>query len=197
MDQPQTVAALVHGARRGDQLAWDELVERFLPLVAAVIARHRLRGADAADVNQTVWLRLVEHLDGIREPRALPGWIATTARNECLRCIDRAKRSVPVDPQEPSCLDRVHDECEPVTDLITLERHQALRAALTELPGDRRALLTLLLADPPLSYREISNRLGIPVGSIGPTRARALEQLRNSDALREFLAGTASERRRR
>ncbi len=197
MDQPQTVAALVHGARRGDQRAWDELVERFLPLVAAVIARHRLRGADAADVNQTVWLRLVEHLDSIREPRALPGWIATTARNECLRGIDRSKRSVPVDPQGPSCLDRPHDECEPVTDLITLERHQALRAALTELSGDRRELLTLLLADPPLSYREISKRLGIPVGSIGPTRARALEQLRNSDALREFLAGTASERRRR
>jgi RNA polymerase sigma factor (sigma-70 family) len=194
MDQPCDVATLVDGARRGDQRTWDELVERFLPLVSAVIARHRLRGADAADVNQTVWLRLVEHLDGLREPRALPGWIATTTRHECLRSIDRSKRSFPVDPQVPSCLDRAEDD-DLIVDLITLERQQALRAALTELPDGRRELLTLLLADPPLPYREISGRLGIPVGSIGPTRARALEQLRNSTALRGFCAGTAAEPR--
>jgi RNA polymerase sigma factor (sigma-70 family) len=194
MDQPRDVATLVDGARRGDQRTWDELVERFLPLVSAVIARHRLRGADAADVNQTVWLRLVEHLDGLREPRALPGWIATTTRHECLRSIDRSKRSFPVDPQVPSCLDRAEDD-DLIVDLITLERQQALRAALTELPDGRRELLTLLLADPPLPYREISGRLGIPVGSIGPTRARALEQLRNSTALRGFCAGTAAEPR--
>jgi RNA polymerase sigma factor (sigma-70 family) len=196
MNQPSSIVALVDGARRGHQRTWDELVERFLPLVAAIIARHRLRGADADDVNQTVWLRLVEHLDALREPRALPGWIATTTRRECLRSIDRSKRSIPVDPQVPSQLDRPHDNGEPVVDLLVLEQQQALRTALAELPEDRRELLTLLLADPPLPYREISRLLGIPVGSIGPTRARALEQLRNSNALRGFLAGIASEHRR-
>jgi RNA polymerase sigma factor (sigma-70 family) len=176
MDQPTDVTALVDGARRGDQGAWDELVDRFLPLVGAV------------------WLRLVEHLGGLREPCALPGWIATTTRNECLRSIDRSKRSFPVDPQVPSCLDRAED-VDLIVDLIALERQQALRAALTELPDSRRELLVLLLADPPLPYREISRRLGIPIGSIGPTRARALEQLRNSTALRGFLAGATPDLR--
>lgn len=196
MDQAETVATLVDSARQGDQHAWDDLVERFLPLVSAIVARHRLRGHDADDVNQTVWLRLVEHLDALREPRALPGWIATTTRHECLRVIDRSRRTLSVDPQAPSMFDRQLDDREVGDDLLALERHQALRDALTELPEDRRELLTLLLADPPLPYREISRRLGIPVGSIGPTRARALEQLRHSNALRGFLVGTTEGQRR-
>ena len=196
MEQGNSVAELVEGARRGDQRVWDELVERFLPLVSAIIARHRLRGHDADDVNQTVWLRLVEHLDTLREPRALPGWIATTTRHECLRVVDRSKRSVSVDPQVPTQFDRVRDDSDLSDDLLALEQHEALRAALLELPDDRRELLTLMLADPPLPYREISRLLGIPVGSIGPTRARALEQLRNSNALSGFLAGAGSEQRR-
>lgn len=196
MDQTADVAALVQGARHGDQQAWDELVERFLPLVSALIARHRLRGHDADDVNQTVWLRLVEHLGDLREPRALPGWIVTTTRHECLRVIDRSRRTLAVDPLSAPQFDRPDEQGALDEDLLTLERQQALRAALAELPDDRRELLTLLLADPPLPYREVSRLLGIPVGSIGPTRARALEQLRNSNALRGFLAGASTEQRR-
>src|SRR6478736_2129628 len=89
MPQPPEVEQLVEAARAGDAAAWDALVDRFLPLVTAVIRRLRLSPADADDVNQTVWLRLVEHLDGLREPQALPGWLATTARNEGLRLIKR------------------------------------------------------------------------------------------------------------
>ncbi|MEP6816470.1 MAG: sigma-70 family RNA polymerase sigma factor [Marmoricola sp.] len=196
MNQAQTVTALVDGARQGDQSAWDELVDRFLPLVSALIARHRLRGHDADDVNQTVWLRLVENLADLREPRALPGWIATTTRRECLRALDRSRRTVSVDPQSAPQFDQPDEERDVGDGLLALERQQILRAALAELPDDRRELLTLLLADPPLPYREISRLLGIPVGSIGPTRARALEQLRSSNALRWFLAGTAAEQRR-
>ena len=196
MDQTADVAALVARARQGDQQAWDELVERFLPLVSALIARHRLRGHDADDVNQTVWLRLVEHLADLREPRALPGWIATTTRHECLRVIDRSRRTLAVDPQTSPQFDRPDDQVALDEDLLALERQQALRAALAELPDERRELLTLLLADPPLPYREVSRLLGIPVGSIGPTRARALEQLRNSNALRGVLAGAPTEQRR-
>ncbi|HRK46808.1 MAG TPA: sigma factor, partial [Nocardioides sp.] len=76
MDQPPEVAQLVAAARAGDAAAWDALVDRYLPLVTAVIRRLRLSPSDADDVNQTVWLRLVEHLDGLREPQALPGWLA-------------------------------------------------------------------------------------------------------------------------
>jgi RNA polymerase sigma factor (sigma-70 family) len=196
MEQADAVARLVGRARRGDEAAWNDLVERFLPLVSALIARARLRGPDADDVNQTVWLRLVEHLDDIREPRALAGWIATTTRNECLRVFDHSRRTVAIDPQATSHFDGSDEGHELVDDLLVLERQQALRAALSELPADRRELLRVLLVDPPLSYREISRRLDIPVGSIGPTRARALDQLRNTRAMRGFLEGAASEQRR-
>src|SRR3954453_9588602 len=98
MPQPPEVEQLVEAARAGDAAAWDALVERSLPLVTAVIRRLRLSPADADDVNQTVWLRLVEHLDGLREPRALPGWLATTGRPEGLRVIKRRNRDLPVDP---------------------------------------------------------------------------------------------------
>jgi len=188
MDHAESVAELVEGAMRGDQRCWDDLVERFLPLVSAIIARHRLRGHDADDVNQTVWLSLVEHLGELREPRALPGWIATTTRHECLRAIKGSRRTVLVDPQSASVLDPPDEERDVADGVLALERQQALRAGLAELPEDRREMLTLLLADPPLPYREVSRLLGIPVGSIGPTRARALDQLRNSTALRGFLA---------
>ena len=99
MEQVDSVSSLVERARDGDQSAWDSLVERYLPLVCGTIARTGLYGAEADDVNQTVWLRLVEHLDEIREPLALPGWIATTARRECIRAHQKQSRLVPVDPQ--------------------------------------------------------------------------------------------------
>ena len=184
MSQGDGVATLLADARLGDREAWDRLVERYLPLVSAVIARHRLFGADAEDVNQTVWLRLVEHLTDIREPEALPGWLATTTRHECLHALNRRKRSVAVDPQSNPHLQEVPDEGDVADALLTAERHLALLDALAGLPDDRRALLLLLLEDPPPSYGDISERLGLPIGSIGPTRARALAQLRKSPALR-------------
>lgn len=189
MEQPTTVAGLVSAACDGDAAAWDALVDRFLPLVRGVIGRYRLSPADAADVNQTVWLRLVEHLADIREPAALPGWLATTARRECLRSFQSQGRTIAVDPQG-STLERV-DEAELDAALLQEERAQALRDGLAELPAQRRELLELLSADPPVPYEEISRRLSIPVGSIGPTRARALAQLRNSRALRA-MSDTAS-----
>jgi len=177
-----SLAILVGRAQEGDQDAWDEIVERFLPLVGAVVRRHRLSPSDGDDVGQTVWLRLVEHLGDLREPAALPGWIRTTTRNECLRLLAARGRTRVVDPQTGG-LDTVTDDVTD-TELLAAERRQALRDALAELPEGRRELLLLLLVDPPLAYEEISRRLGIPIGSIGPTRARAFAQLRDTDALR-------------
>jgi len=173
---------LVSRAQKGDQDAWDSIVERFLPLVGAIARQHRLSPADGDDVGQTVWLRLVEHLGALRDPAALPGWIRTTARNECLRLLAARGRTRVVDPLAGG-LDSVTDD---LTDaeLLAAERRQALRDALAELPEGRRELLLLMLVDPPLAYDEISRRLGIPIGSIGPTRARAFAQLRDTAALR-------------
>jgi RNA polymerase sigma factor (sigma-70 family) len=177
------LADLVAAARDGDQASWNVLVDRFLPLVRRCVARYRLSSADADDVNQTVWLRLVEHLDDLREPLALPGWLATTARNESLRVIRLRGRAQPTDPQG-SALELV-DDADLDQVLIAEERRLALRSAIGELSQSRRELLELLLADPPLAYEEISRRLDMPVGSIGPTRARALAQLRETGWLRD------------
>lgn len=197
MDTSYPLHALVASAREGDQDAWNAIVERFLPLVSALVRRHRLSEADGDDVSQTVWLRLVEHLDALREPDALPGWISTTTRNECLRLLAARKRMTPVDPMDSGSLEGVTEDVSGV-DLVALEERHALREGLAELPAGRRDLLMMLLADPPIPYAEISERLGIPVGSIGPTRARALAQLRNTRALITLVAAgmeTGGERR--
>ncbi|MGY1666412.1 MULTISPECIES: RNA polymerase sigma factor [unclassified Geodermatophilus] len=179
------VATLVARALAGDAAAWDRLVERFLPLVLSIVRRHRLQDAEAQDVAQTVWLRLVEHLGAIREPRALPGWIATTTRHECHhlnggRCVipsaDLDERGRPDD-----------DTPGPDAELLEGERHEALLAALAELPDRQRALLLLLIEDPPLPYEEIGRRLGMPIGSIGPTRARAIARIRTHRAVQALL----------
>lgn len=187
------VASLVEAASRGDEGAWNELVQRYAPLVMSVIRRYRLRDKDAEDVSQTVWLRLVEHLGSIREPRALPMWIITTTRNECLRTLRADQHTRPFDPIGGIETLDLADPAELDEELLRAERHQALRDGLRELPEQQRALLLLLVADPPISYAEISRRLGMPIGSIGPTRARCLDKLRATPAVLAYLDGTTWE----
>ena len=185
-----TVLHLVRAAARGDEQAWDALIERYGPLVMAVIRRFALSRADAADVNQTVWLRLVEHLDRIREPEALPGWIMQTTRNECLRLLRADRRTWLFDPLDQVAETVVTAAAVEAGDLderlLAAERHQALRDAYEELSPRCRDLVGLLLSDPPLSYEEIGARLGVPVGSIGPTRGRCVHKLRTCPALMAF-----------
>ncbi len=191
MSDVTTNTELVNAAARGDQGAWDLIVKRYLPLVYSVIGNFRLSRSDAQDVNQTVWLRLVEHLDDIRDPRALPGWIAVTTRNEALHLLRKRTRTVQFDPMSNPMFDDHPQSPSIDEDLLRSERRQVLREALAELPQKQRELLLLLVADPPVSYREISKRLRIPLGSIGPTRARYLERLRATSALKVFLASDA------
>lgn len=189
MDDDSPVPALFAAARDGDRAAWNALVERYARLVLSIVWRFRIHGDDADDVVQTVWLRLVENLESIREPRALPGWIATTTRNECLRLVRARQRVEPVDPQAHGAFATgatVADGAVDV-DLLEDERHQSLLVAFAELPDRQRELLLLLVTDPPLSYQEVSARLGIPIGSIGPTRARALARIRSCPAVAALL----------
>lgn len=179
-DDVSPVTALVTAATTGEQQAWRELVRRYAPLMVSVIRRFRLTSAEAEDVAQTVWLRLVEHLDSLQEPRAIPQWIITTARRESIRCLSSERRRRTNDPLDPEHQSVAADVAEPDEGLVRAERHEVLLAGLAELPRRQHELLTLLLADPQPSYAEISKRTGIPVGSIGPTRARALERLRRS-----------------
>ena len=170
-------ASLVERARAGDASAWDGLVERFGSRVWAVARAHRLSKADAEDVFQITWMRLMTHLDSIREPDRVGAWLASTARHESLRLLRRSGRQVPsgddfdfdvADPLAPS----------PDAGLLASERQTALWKALETLPAHCQRLLRLFMADPPPSYDEVSHALDMPIGSIGPTRGRCLEHLR-------------------
>jgi RNA polymerase sigma factor (sigma-70 family) len=182
---------LVKASVDRDEDAWNEMVRRYSGLVAFVIRHYRLNPADTQDVSQLVWLRLVEHLGQIREPAALPSWLATTTRHECERYLRVNGRSVAMDPVTMGFADRADgpdiDEL-----LLAAERRQALRDGLAQLTPHQRELLTMLTADPPYPYSEISRVLDIPIGSIGPTRSRALDKLRETDAVRAYLEADQS-----
>jgi RNA polymerase sigma factor (sigma-70 family) len=191
-DGDYPVTRLVKLAAQGDEWAWREIVSRYTPLLASVISHYRLTAAEAQDVAQTVWLRLIEHLGTLREPEALPMWIITTSKRESTHCLSGQRRIVPLDPQDPLWLAATAEESEPEADLIRAERHQALLAGLAELPARQRELLLLLLADPPFSYEAIRQRTGLAIGSIGPTRNRALERLRQTAAVTRYRADDAA-----
>jgi RNA polymerase sigma factor (sigma-70 family) len=166
---------LVLSAAEGDQAAWDALVDRFAGLVWSIARAHRLSAADAADVSQTTWLRLVEHLGRIRDPERVGAWLAATARHECLRVIRHAGRFIADGDVD---LDAVGTEPEPSTLLLATERTAALWRAVEALPERCRTLIRALMADPAPSYEDIAAAFDIPIGSIGPTRARCLDQLK-------------------
>ena len=177
-------AELVRAAARDDGDAWRTIVERYTPRITRIARAHRLNEADAADVAQTVWLQLLRHIDRIREPERIGGWVSSTARNECLRLCRRRGRVAPVDATE--VLDTMTAAPDPAP-VEHEDRDVKVRAALDTLPPRQRAILDLLTLDPPLSYGDISVTLDIPVGSIGPTRQRSLRALRRTCEAAELL----------
>ena len=161
-------------AARGDSSAWDELVDRFGRLVWSVARAQGLNDPDAADVSQTTWLRFAEHLGRLRDPDRAGWWLATTARREAIRVGQMGCRQVLVEPWTE--LETEDDVAH--AELLEKERDLSVQQAVALLPERCRRLLLALIGDPPQSYAEISATLGMPVGSIGPTRGRCLEHLR-------------------
>ena len=190
-DNP-VIIDLVTRAAKGDKRAWDALVERFTPLIWSICRRHRLRDADAEDVGQTVWLKLVDQLDKIRDPAALPGWLAIVTRRECLRVLGATQG--PPAARDVMGAELIADEQAGTAEqeLLAAERHAALRDAFAALPPSGQQLIALLLEDPPVPYAEISARLGIPVGSIGPTRRRCLDKLHRYRAVAALINTSAN-----
>lgn len=168
-------AALLRAAGEGHAHAWNALVSEYNGLVWSVVRAHRLGDADAADVTQTTWLRLAEHVTDIRDPERLGAWLATTARHESLRLLRVGQRVVPTEEVDPP-----DDMGTPAIDhrLLTEERDTALWRAFETLSAQCQSLLRLLVADPAPSYEEIGAALGMAVGSIGPMRGRCLARLR-------------------
>ena len=180
------VAALVVRAGNGDELAWDALVGRYAPLIWSLCRRYRLDADDAGDVGQNVWLQLVNQLGKIRDPAALPGWLATTTRRECQRVLNKAQ--APHAALQALDADNIpDDQASMLEHVLAAERHAALREASAHLPPCCQQLIALLIKDPPVPYAEISARLGIPVGSIGPKRSRCLDKLRRDPSLTALI----------
>lgn len=177
-DGREPVTPLVRRAADGDQAAWDALVERYTNLVWSVARSYRLSSADAGDVVQTTWLRLVENLGSVHDPERLPGWLATTARRECLRVLKRGGREL-VGVLDDTAYDVV-DELAPTLDAAMLEheRDAALWVCFGQLTERCQRLLRVLMAAEPPAYAQVSEAMGMPIGSIGPTRMRCLDRLR-------------------
>ena len=171
------IPLLVRRAADGDHWAWERLVDQYARLIWAITRDFKLGESDAADVFQATWLRLLEHIDRLEQPARVGSWLAATARNECLRSMAARKRIMLVH-DDATLKEDVTSEPEVDERLLAEERAQAVRDAISCLPWRWRQLVELLMADPPASYAEISDQLGLPVGSIGPTRGRCLERLR-------------------
>ena len=183
-----TVNDLVARAKGGDRQAWDALVERYAPLIWSICRRYQLDRTDADDVSQSVWLRLVDQLDRVRDPAALPGWLATTARRECLRvlCASQGPRATMYAGREPP------DEragCGRPGPARAPSAGAGGAEAFDQLPPNGTQLISSLIADLllPLKAADISARLGIPVGSIGPNRSRYLDKMRRHPAIAALI----------
>jgi len=162
--------------------------------VWSICRRRELEGADASDVGQNVWLQLAGQLDHIRDPAALPGWLAT-ARRECSRVLRAHSSHAAV-----AVLDAANIPGQQTglaeQQLLTAERHAALREAVTCLPTSCQRLIAMLIEDPPVPYAKISAELGIPIGSIGPTRGRCMDKLRRHPAITALIHAGPSQRRK-
>ncbi|WP_246148631.1 RNA polymerase sigma factor [Nonomuraea turkmeniaca] len=161
-------AELVHAAAGGDRSAWDELESRFGPLMWAVARACGLGPADAADVVQGAWLRLLQHLESIKDPAAVGGWLATTVRREALLLLRKDRPRV--------YSSEVVEDPDPAAAVLETDGRQLLWKSVSALHEPCRTLLQLVAID--LGSRQTAMRLGLPMGSIGPTRARCLERLR-------------------
>ena len=171
------LARMVRRAADGDPSAWEGLVDKYGRLIWSITRDYKLVESDAADVFQITWMKLLEHINRIDRPDRVGSWLATTARNECLRCLTARKRLVVA--HEDVIFDHLVEHGADIDEgLLAQERAEGVRSAMEVLPWRWRRLMELLMSDPPVSYAEISDELGLPIGSIGPTRARCLARLR-------------------
>jgi len=177
MGEEMNPKELVLAVKGGDQEAWGKLVERYTPLLWSITRSFRLSEDDANDVVQATWLRLVDQLGNLKDPEVLPGWLATTARRETLRILRVSNRATPASLQELDDLAEP-DTTLPEDEVLHADLRRRLLRAIEQLPASCRHLLELLLTDPPPSYAQISAAMGMPAGSIGPSRARCLDRLR-------------------
>ncbi len=184
---PTDHASLVSAARSGDNLAWSRLVGRFDQMLRSVARSYRLSPQDVDDAVQATWVQLYEHIDRVRDTSAIAAWLATTVRRQSLHILQRRVREHLTD--EPELMVASQGEA-PDETLLEGERHLVLARALSTLPDRQRELMTLIASDVKPDYKQIGAKLGMPVGSIGPTRARCMARLQQHSELREYAAAS-------
>jgi len=170
-----SIGELLARAAQQDPFAWEEIISRYKGVVWARVRSFRLQDADAVDAVQMTWLRLAEHCGRVQHPDRLAGWLSTTATRESLTIVRHSKRAAPVDGLADTLTDPAAG---PERTVLDAETAQAVRDLVAELPPRRRALIHAMFNQDTRRYTEISRDTGIPIGSLGPTRARALRQLR-------------------
>jgi RNA polymerase sigma factor (sigma-70 family) len=174
-----TTAELAAGIRAGDESAWRAMTEQYEPLLRWLARRCGLSAEDAGDAIQLTWLRCVEHIDQLTDAGKLNSWLVTICRRECIRLATRARREVPLDaPEMARLIDDRREEGDPCAEATLRDQCHRLYLAIMALPGRQRTVLVELLKRDDQSYLELSRRLGLPMGSIGPTRQRAVSRLR-------------------
>jgi RNA polymerase sigma factor (sigma-70 family) len=180
-------AELVGRIRAGDRTAWAELVDQYQPLLRRIARQYRLSGQDTDDAIQLTWLRCLEHIDQITHADRLRGWLATVCRRESMRLATKRRREITLGEQTVSRLvDQEQEELDPGAEMARRDEHDRLSRAITALPERQRLVLVELLKEENRSYHDLSRRLGLPVGSIGPTRQRAIARLRQDPRLAEL-----------
>jgi RNA polymerase sigma factor (sigma-70 family) len=179
------LVGLVRAARAGDSSAWTTLIGRFDTMLRRIAVSYRLAPADVDDIVQATWLDLLQDIGRLREPAAVAGWLDTATRHKALKLLRTRLREHVVD--DLAVVDRA-DVHGPEVSVLASERRAALIRALATLPHRHRRLMTLLLTQPTLDYEQVGARLAMPVGSIGPIRARALARLSRHPELRALRA---------
>jgi RNA polymerase sigma factor (sigma-70 family) len=173
--------------RAGDELAWRDLSDQHEPLLRWLAREHGLSAEDASDVVQLTWMRCLEHIDQLTHTDRLSAWLATICRRECIRLATKGRREVPVSELELAHLvdDRPGDG-DPCAEAARSDERDRLHRAIVALPERQKMIIAEMLRREGQSYLELSNRLGLPVGSIGPTRQRAFSRLRRDGQLADL-----------
>jgi RNA polymerase sigma factor (sigma-70 family) len=180
---------LVAGIRAGDESAWRAMSDQYEPLLRWHARRCGLWAEDVDDAIQLTWLRCLEHIDQLTDADRLNNWLVTICRRECIRLATKARREVPLSPPEMAQLiDTGREECDPCAEAALRDQCNRLHQAIMALPGRQQAVLVELLRREDQSYLDLSGRLGLPVGSIGPTRQRALSRLRLDPRIADLLS---------
>lgn len=183
----ESSAEFVERIRARDAFAWREMVDQYEPTLWRIARQYRLSTQDTDDVIQITWLRCVEHIDQLTQPDRLLSWLATICRRECLRLATREGREVLVGKSAVTRLiDSKQEEHDPSTEAAQRDDNARLNRAIAALPNRQRTVLLEVLGREDCSYLDISRRLGLPVGSIGPTWKRAITRLRRDPELTDL-----------